>query len=164
MFIYCSQMTPASDRHSYSEPICVFSAESRSWRGTKPQKPSGPRLLGEQPSPTTFLPLGLWISRTFKNKEVVRPASRFLLLLLLLLRNKRQMSPCRNKGRMNSRSPLIAKYPSFYLLISGKLSWGTQEPIWPPPSAAALGAVPSARIQHLARHKRDFSVREDQRR
>nr|XP_040028740.1 testicular haploid expressed gene protein-like isoform X2 [Gasterosteus aculeatus aculeatus] len=46
----------------------------------------------------------------------------------------------------------------------GKLSWGTQEPIWPPPSAAALGAVPSARIQHLARHKRDFSVREDQRR
>ncbi|XP_075961312.1 sperm microtubule associated protein 2 like [Anarhichas minor] len=45
----------------------------------------------------------------------------------------------------------------------GKLSWGSQEPIWPL-SAPALGAVPSARIQYLARHKRDFSAREDQRR
>ncbi|XP_078025689.1 sperm microtubule associated protein 2 like isoform X3 [Epinephelus lanceolatus] len=45
----------------------------------------------------------------------------------------------------------------------GKLSWGNQEPIWPI-SASALGAVPSARIQYLARHKRDFSAREDHRR
>ncbi|XP_031722774.1 testicular haploid expressed gene protein-like isoform X1 [Anarrhichthys ocellatus] len=45
----------------------------------------------------------------------------------------------------------------------GKLSWGNQEPIWPL-SAPALGAVPSARIQYLARHKRDFSAREDQQR
>ncbi|XP_044060805.1 testicular haploid expressed gene protein-like isoform X2 [Siniperca chuatsi] len=44
-----------------------------------------------------------------------------------------------------------------------KLSWGNQEPIWPV-SASALGAVPSARIQYLARHKRDFSAREDHRR
>ncbi|KAK9518461.1 hypothetical protein VZT92_023767 [Zoarces viviparus] len=45
----------------------------------------------------------------------------------------------------------------------GKLIWGNQEPIWPL-STPALGAVPSARIQYLARHKRDFSAREDQRR
>ncbi|XP_008289951.1 uncharacterized protein spmap2l [Stegastes partitus] len=44
-----------------------------------------------------------------------------------------------------------------------KLSWGNQEPIWPI-SASALGAAPSARIQYLARHKRDFSAREDHRR
>ncbi|KAM7000520.1 sperm microtubule associated protein 2-like [Tautogolabrus adspersus] len=44
-----------------------------------------------------------------------------------------------------------------------KLSWGNQEPIWPV-SSAALGAAPSARIQYLARHKRDFSAREDHRR
>ncbi|CAJ1059173.1 testicular haploid expressed gene protein-like [Xyrichtys novacula] len=44
-----------------------------------------------------------------------------------------------------------------------KLSWGTQEPIWPV-SSAALGATPSARIQYLARHKRDFSAREDHQR
>ncbi|KAK2904498.1 hypothetical protein Q8A73_011155 [Channa argus] len=48
-------------------------------------------------------------------------------------------------------------------LLSDKLSWGNQEPVWPV-SAAALGAVPSARIQHLAKHKRDFSAREDHRR
>nr|XP_046262006.1 uncharacterized protein LOC124068115 isoform X2 [Scatophagus argus] len=46
---------------------------------------------------------------------------------------------------------------------SEKLSWGNQEPIWAV-SASALGAVPSARIQYLARHKRDFSAREDHRR
>ncbi|XP_068571433.1 sperm microtubule associated protein 2-like isoform X2 [Cebidichthys violaceus] len=45
----------------------------------------------------------------------------------------------------------------------GKLSWGDQEPIWPL-SASALGAAPSARIQYLAGHKRDFSAREDHRR
>ncbi|XP_073342538.1 sperm microtubule associated protein 2-like [Pagrus major] len=44
-----------------------------------------------------------------------------------------------------------------------KLSWGDQQPIWPV-SASALGAVPSARIQYLSRHKRDFSAREDHRR
>ncbi|XP_071313213.1 sperm microtubule associated protein 2-like isoform X2 [Trachinotus anak] len=44
-----------------------------------------------------------------------------------------------------------------------KLSWGNQEPIWPL-SASALGASPSARIQYLAKHKRDFSAREDHRR
>ncbi|XP_054453121.1 uncharacterized protein LOC129089780 [Anoplopoma fimbria] len=44
-----------------------------------------------------------------------------------------------------------------------KLSWGNQESIWPL-SASALGAIPSARIQYLARHKRDFSAREDHRR
>ncbi|XP_042274470.1 sperm microtubule associated protein 2-like isoform X3 [Thunnus thynnus] len=44
-----------------------------------------------------------------------------------------------------------------------RLSWGNQEPIWPL-SASALGAVPSARIQYLAKHKRDFSAREDHRR
>ncbi|XP_047442000.1 testicular haploid expressed gene protein-like [Mugil cephalus] len=44
-----------------------------------------------------------------------------------------------------------------------KLNWGNQEPIWPI-SASALGAAPSARIQYLARHKRDFSAREDHRR
>ncbi|XP_041800452.1 testicular haploid expressed gene protein-like [Chelmon rostratus] len=41
-----------------------------------------------------------------------------------------------------------------------RLSWGNQEPVWPV-STSALGAVPSARIQYLARHKRDFSARED---
>ncbi|XP_039976302.1 uncharacterized protein LOC120785557 [Xiphias gladius] len=35
--------------------------------------------------------------------------------------------------------------------------------MWPV-SASALGAIPSARIQYLARHKRDLSAREDQRR
>ncbi|XP_019219306.1 uncharacterized protein spmap2l isoform X2 [Oreochromis niloticus] len=44
-----------------------------------------------------------------------------------------------------------------------KLSWGNQEPVWPI-SASALGAAPSARIQYLSRHKRDFSAREDHRR
>ncbi|CAK6965356.1 testicular haploid expressed gene protein-like isoform X2 [Scomber scombrus] len=44
-----------------------------------------------------------------------------------------------------------------------KLRWGNREPIWPV-SASALRAVPSARIQYLARHKRDFSAREDHRR
>ncbi|XP_034738915.1 testicular haploid expressed gene protein-like [Etheostoma cragini] len=44
-----------------------------------------------------------------------------------------------------------------------KLSWGNQEPIWPP-SASALRALPSTRIQYLARHKRDTSAREDHRR
>uniref|UniRef100_UPI0037E969C1 sperm microtubule associated protein 2-like n=1 Tax=Semicossyphus pulcher TaxID=241346 RepID=UPI0037E969C1 len=44
-----------------------------------------------------------------------------------------------------------------------KLSWGNQEPIWPV-SSAALGSAPSARIQYLSRHKRDFSAREDHRR
>ncbi|XP_065814539.1 sperm microtubule associated protein 2-like isoform X2 [Labrus bergylta] len=43
-----------------------------------------------------------------------------------------------------------------------KLIWGNQEPIWPV-SPAALGATPSARIQYLARHKGDFSAREDPR-
>ncbi|XP_013125791.1 uncharacterized protein spmap2l isoform X3 [Oreochromis niloticus] len=46
---------------------------------------------------------------------------------------------------------------------SEKLSWGNQEPVWPI-SASALGAAPSARIQYLSRHKRDFSAREDHRR
>ncbi|XP_076595717.1 sperm microtubule associated protein 2 like isoform X2 [Chaetodon auriga] len=46
---------------------------------------------------------------------------------------------------------------------SERLSWGGREPAGPI-STAALGAVPSARIQHLARHKRDFSAREDPRR
>ncbi|XP_026186143.1 testicular haploid expressed gene protein-like [Mastacembelus armatus] len=40
-----------------------------------------------------------------------------------------------------------------------KLNWGNQEPICPI-SASALRAVPSARIQYLAKHKRDFSARE----
>ncbi|XP_037636842.1 uncharacterized protein LOC119494785 isoform X1 [Sebastes umbrosus] len=44
-----------------------------------------------------------------------------------------------------------------------RLVWGNQEPIWSP-SASALGAVPSARIQYLAKHKRDFSAWEDHRR
>ncbi|XP_028272541.1 testicular haploid expressed gene protein-like [Parambassis ranga] len=44
-----------------------------------------------------------------------------------------------------------------------RLSWGNQEPIRPI-SSSALGAAPSTRIQHLARHKRDFSAREDPRR
>ncbi|XP_050928520.1 testicular haploid expressed gene protein-like [Lates calcarifer] len=44
-----------------------------------------------------------------------------------------------------------------------KLSWGNQEPIWPL-SASTLGAGPSARIQYLAKHKGDFSAREDHRR
>ncbi|KAI3351425.1 hypothetical protein L3Q82_020280, partial [Scortum barcoo] len=44
-----------------------------------------------------------------------------------------------------------------------KLRWGNQELIWPV-SSSALGAVPSARIQRLARPKRDFSAREDHRR
>ncbi|XP_004571189.2 sperm microtubule associated protein 2 like isoform X1 [Maylandia zebra] len=44
-----------------------------------------------------------------------------------------------------------------------KLSWGNQGPVWPI-SASALGAAPSARIQYLSRHKRDFSAREDHRR
>ncbi|KAK2848791.1 hypothetical protein Q5P01_008625 [Channa striata] len=44
-----------------------------------------------------------------------------------------------------------------------KLSWRNQDPIWPV-SAAALGPVPSARIQYLAKHKRDFSAWEDGRR
>ncbi|KAG7237138.1 hypothetical protein INR49_032768 [Caranx melampygus] len=44
-----------------------------------------------------------------------------------------------------------------------KLNWGNQEPIWPL-SASALGAGPSARIQYLAKHKRDFSAREDHQR
>ncbi|XP_074529773.1 sperm microtubule associated protein 2-like [Halichoeres trimaculatus] len=44
-----------------------------------------------------------------------------------------------------------------------KLSWGNQELIRPV-SSAALGATPSARIQYLARHKRDFSAREDHQR
>ncbi|XP_023184807.1 testicular haploid expressed gene protein-like [Xiphophorus maculatus] len=46
---------------------------------------------------------------------------------------------------------------------SEKVSWGNQEPIWPI-STAALKATPTARIQYLAQHKRDFSAREDPRR
>ncbi|XP_028316072.1 testicular haploid expressed gene protein-like isoform X3 [Gouania willdenowi] len=42
-----------------------------------------------------------------------------------------------------------------------KLVWGNQEPIWPI-SPAALRAVPSARIQYLARPKRSFSAWDDQ--
>ncbi|XP_034036849.1 snRNA-activating protein complex subunit 1-like [Thalassophryne amazonica] len=41
-----------------------------------------------------------------------------------------------------------------------KLVWGNQEPIWPV-SPSALGAVPSARILYLAKHKRDFSAGDD---
>ncbi|XP_008419381.1 testicular haploid expressed gene protein-like isoform X1 [Poecilia reticulata] len=41
-----------------------------------------------------------------------------------------------------------------------KVSWGNQELIWPI-STAALKATPTARIQYLAQHKRDFSARED---
>ncbi|XP_070818328.1 sperm microtubule associated protein 2-like [Chaetodon trifascialis] len=52
---------------------------------------------------------------------------------------------------------------SIFSLISERLIWGNQEPVWPI-SSSALGAVPSARIQYLARHKRDFSAREDPRR
>ncbi|GLD70524.1 testicular haploid expressed gene protein-like protein [Lates japonicus] len=44
-----------------------------------------------------------------------------------------------------------------------KLSWGNQEPIWPL-SASTLGAGPSTRIQYLAKHKGDFSAREDHQR
>ncbi|XP_071776338.1 sperm microtubule associated protein 2 like [Centroberyx gerrardi] len=43
---------------------------------------------------------------------------------------------------------------------SEKLSWGDQRPIRPV-SASALAAAPTARIQYLARHKRDFSARDD---
>ncbi|XP_034062763.1 testicular haploid expressed gene protein-like [Gymnodraco acuticeps] len=42
-----------------------------------------------------------------------------------------------------------------------KVIWGNQDPIWP---LSASGAAPSARIQYLSRHKRDFSAREDPRR
>nr|XP_046181146.1 testicular haploid expressed gene protein [Oncorhynchus gorbuscha] len=41
-----------------------------------------------------------------------------------------------------------------------KLTWGNQESIWPL-SYSALGAVPTERIQYLAKHKRDFSAWED---
>ncbi|KAI4885317.1 hypothetical protein NFI96_030553, partial [Prochilodus magdalenae] len=38
-----------------------------------------------------------------------------------------------------------------------RLTWGNQESIWPL-SLAALGAVPTPRIQALAQHKKDFSA------
>ncbi|KAJ4945467.1 hypothetical protein JOQ06_023152 [Pogonophryne albipinna] len=47
------------------------------------------------------------------------------------------------------------------LHICEKVIWGNQDPIWP---LSASGAAPSARIQYLSRHKRDFSAREDPRR
>ncbi|KAG7461995.1 hypothetical protein MATL_G00197200 [Megalops atlanticus] len=42
-----------------------------------------------------------------------------------------------------------------------KLTWGNQETIWPL-SYAALCAIPTERIQHLAKHKRDFSAWENE--
>lgn len=67
-----------------------------------------------------------------------------------------------SSGRWNFFIITAAQWKHFLLLlISEKLSWGNQDLIRPV-SASALRAVPSARIQHLARHKRDLSAREDQ--
>ncbi|KAF3838808.1 hypothetical protein F7725_010576 [Dissostichus mawsoni] len=55
---------------------------------------------------------------------------------------------------------ILAPYCKLFMffLISEKVIWGNQDPIWP---LSASGAAPSARIQYLSRHKRDFSARED---
>lgn len=67
-----------------------------------------------------------------------------------------------SSGRWNFFIIAAAQWKHFFLLsISEKLSWGNQDLIRPV-SSSALRAVPSARIQHLARHKRDLSAREDQ--
>ncbi|XP_026214220.1 testicular haploid expressed gene protein-like [Anabas testudineus] len=67
------------------------------------------------------------------------------------------------KNSLGYESLLLIGNVSIFLLTSEKLNWGNQEPIRPV-SSSALGAVPSARIQYLAKHKRDYSAWEDHRR
>ncbi|XP_051276943.1 testicular haploid expressed gene protein-like [Dicentrarchus labrax] len=96
--------------------------------------------------------------------------SSLLLLLLLLLLQVEMMSGkqgIQSRFGPSNRILDLAQHKTSKTVWATtpceKLSWGNQEPIWPV-STSVLGAVPSARIQYLARHKRDFSAREDHQR